>query len=316
MSERYEEDEELREMRGEFREEINEAREEFEERRKELEEELAEKTRSLEALRDKITQYSDELSKNFSEELEEELEELREELEETYEEYQELENEAASEIQESGREIYEMEREMANKIREKQEKLQEKAKEMAEKARYKAEKARQKAEKYAQKAQRRINISVPPDVSEEWKDWAENLGASVSELVRKSMKFVKNNIGDPEKLERWGKKMEIYGDRIEQAVQDSGIQEFGQKVESKVRQAVSPNKDQMKKRIRGMVKLQKSIPIDKFAQVINKSEKFAENLIYELVAEGIEGDLEDGTFKYKGDPEEMLEVLFKIIDKM
>ena len=316
MSERYEEDEELREMRKEFHEEINEAREELEEKQKELEEELAEKSRELETLRDKITQYSGELSKNYSEELEEQLEELREELEETFEEYQELKDQVDSEIEESGKEIYEMELEMRERIKEKQEELKEKAKEMAEKTRLKAEKARQKAEKYAQKAQKRINISVPPDVSDEWKDWAENLGASVSELVRKSMKFVKNNIGDPEKLERWGRKMEKYGDRIEQAVQDSGIKEFGEKVESKVRQAVSPDKDQMKKRIRGMVKLQKSIPIDKFAQVIHKSEKFAENLIYELVAEGIEGDLEDGIFKYKGDPEEMLVVLFKIIDKM
>ena len=179
------------------------------------------------------------------------------------------------------------------------------------KAREKAERARQKAEKYARKAQRRINISVTPELSDEWKDWAEDLGASVSELVRKSMRFVKNNIGDPDKLDQWGRKMEKWGDKLEKAVQTSG-----KTVERKVKQVISPDKELIKKRIRGMIKLQKSIPIDKLAQILQKSEKFAENLIYELVAEGIEGELEDGLFKYEGDPEQMLVVLFKLIDKI
>ncbi|GAH97864.1 unnamed protein product, partial [marine sediment metagenome] len=30
----------------------------------------------------------------------------------------------------------------------------------------------------------------------EWRDWSEELGSSVSELIRKSMRFVKDNIGD------------------------------------------------------------------------------------------------------------------------
>ena len=51
-----------------------------------------------------------------------------------------------------------------------------------------------------------------------------------------------------------------------------------------------------------MFKLQKSIPIDKLAQIFQKSDKFPENFIYELVAEDIEGGLEDSVFKYKDDP--------------
>ena len=69
-------------------------------------------------------------------------------------------------------------------------------------------------------------------MSEEWKDWAEGLGASVSELVRKSMKFVKNNIGDITKLEQFGRKMEKMGVNIEKAVKNSGIEKLGKKIES------------------------------------------------------------------------------------
>lgn len=310
--ENYEEDEELRQLREEFQEEIREAREELEEKKREIEDEIHEKGHKLENIRDQINEYTEKLNTKYSADLEEEIEDLREDLEETYEEYQELENDLREVIQENEREIYEKEREMHEQINEKIQKFAFKA----EKARGKAEKAREKAEKYARKAQRRINISVTPEMSEEWRDWAENLGASVSELVRKSMRFVKNNIGDPDKLEQWGHKMEKWGDKIEQAVQDSGIEELGRKVERKVKQVVSPDKQQIKKRIRGMVKLQKSIPIDKLAQVLQKSEKYAENLIYELVAEGIEGELKDNVFKYKGDQEELLTALFKLIDRI
>ncbi|MFW9877000.1 MAG: hypothetical protein ACFFG0_28225 [Candidatus Thorarchaeota archaeon] len=69
--------------------------------------------------------------------------------------------------------------------------------------------------KAKKKKVKQINISVDPQISDEWKDWAEGLGASVSELVRKSMKFVKNNIGDIAKLEQLGSKLERMGHKIE-----------------------------------------------------------------------------------------------------
>ena len=303
----YEEDEELREMREEYQEEIHEAREDLEENKREIEDEIREKERELEQIRDKINENTEKLNSGYSEELEEEIEDLRENLENIYEQYRELEDRKKEITEDGEHEIYEKEREMHQKINEKIQKLREKA----VKAREKAEKAREKAEKYARKAQSRINISVPEDLSDEWRTWGEQLGSSVSELVRKSMKFVKDNIGDPDKLDQWGRRMERWGDKLEKAVQVSG-----NTVEKKVKQVISPDKELIKKRIRGMVKLQKSIPIDKLAQILQRSEKFAENLIYELVAEGIEGELEDGVFKYEGDPDQMLTVLFKLIDKM
>jgi len=76
------------------------------------------------------------------------------------------------------------------------------------------------------------------------------------------------------------------------------------------------DKERIKKRIQGLIKLQKSIPIDKLSQALNISEAEAENLIYELAAEGIGGSLEEGVFKFTNDPDEVISKLFKIIDKM
>jgi hypothetical protein len=184
-----------------------------------------------------------------------------------------------------------------------------------------------KVRKRVEKAVKRINISVDPVMSEEWKDWADDLGASVSELVRKSMKFVKNNIGDIAKLEAWGKKWEKVGKNIEKAVNKSEIKEFGKHLEKKygnkkhspkikVQVSQMTDKDRIKKRIQGLIKLQKSIPVEKLSQTLNIPKEEAENLIYELAAEGIEGELEEGVFKFTSASEEVLAKLFELIDKM
>jgi ElaB/YqjD/DUF883 family membrane-anchored ribosome-binding protein len=187
-------------------------------------------------------------------------------------------------------------------------------------------KVRKKVDKAKRKAAR-INISVDPDMSEEWRGWADGLGASVSELVRKSMKFVKNNIGDIAKLEALGRNLELMGEDIEKAVKESGIEEIGEKIEKQFGKKKGEHKImvtidneskkvRIKKRVSGLVKLHNSLPIDKLAQAIEESEDGAENLIYELVAEGIEGTLEEGVFKFTSTAEEVVAKLNELIDKM
>ncbi|MFX1434394.1 MAG: hypothetical protein ACFFBT_12085 [Promethearchaeota archaeon] len=171
---------------------------------------------------------------------------------------------------------------------------------------------------------KRINISVPPEMSDEWKDWAENLKTSVSELVRGSMKFVKNNIGDLKKLNLYGKIIDELGDEIEMAVKKSGIKDldktFNIYIDKKKREkkfkpkAVSEvDKERIIKRIRGLIKLENGIPIDKLARILDISDTDAESLIYELVDEGIEGTLDQNVFKFSGNIEEVIEKLKSLI---
>ena len=143
------------------------------------------------------------------------------------------------------------------------------------------------------------------------------------------MQFVKENIGDIEKLEQLGEIIERtadetgiddLGDQIEKGLREAGIKgsihlnSRGKKsAKVKVDQVSEEDSERMRKRIRGLIKLHKNIPIDKLAQALDKSEDYAENLIYELAAEGVEGELDEGVFKFKGDIDEVLSILFSSI---
>ncbi len=273
----------------------------------------------LDDLHDELKDVIDDLK----DEAEDIKDDLRDELEDLMEERESLLDEVGNikgDLEYYGDDA----REQINHAKEKLERLKEKIEKHEAKF---SEKVRKKVEKAKKKAAR-INISVDPDMSEEWRGWAEGLGASVSELVRKSMKFVKNNIGDIGKLERLGSKLELMGEDIEQAVKDSGIQEIGEELEKKfgkkkgkpkMKMAINlepENKVRIKKRVIGLVKLHKSLPIDKFAQAIDKSKEDAENMIYEMVADGIEGTLEEGVFKFTSPSEKVISKLSELIDKI
>jgi len=267
-------------------------------------------------LKDVIEDLKDE-AEDIKDDLRDELDDLMEEREELLEEVGNIKEELEN-YGEDAKDHIEHAKENLEHLKDKFEKHEAK---FDEKIWKKVEKAKKKAA--------RINISVDPGMSEEWRDWADGLGASVSELVRKSMKFVKNNIGDLKKLEKLGRNMEKMGEGIEQAVKDSGIEELGKKLErefggkkgkgkSKIHIAVNQgtDKERIKKRVSGMIKLHKSLPIEKFAQALGISNEDAENLVYELVADSIEGTLEEGVFKFTGTSEEVISKLNELIDKM
>jgi len=140
------------------------------------------------------------------------------------------------------------------------------------------------------------------------------------------MKFVKDNIGDFSKLEEWG-------ESIERAVEESGIEGLADQIERNFEGKKKKNKkqprikidiskprlidtDRIKKRVRGLIKLQKSLPIDKLAQALNRTKEDAENLIYELVDEGIEGTIEEGVFKFTNAPDDVISKINALIDKL
>ncbi len=274
-------------------------------------------------LKDLIDDFKDEAD-DIKDDLRDELEDLMEEREELLEEV----GNVKEELDQYGADA----REHVENAKEKLERLKRKIENHEAKFENKVWKKVEKAKKKAA----RINISVDPEMSDEWRGWAEGLGASVSELIRKSMKFVKNNIGDIAKLEQLGGKLEAMGEGIEQAVKDSGIEELGEQIERNFEgkfekhfdkkkgkpkyQATiiidSDKKEKIKKRVTGLIKLHNSIPIDKLAQAIDKSDEDAENMVYEMVADGIEGTLEEGVFKYTSTLEEVIAKLHELIDKM
>jgi predicted HicB family RNase H-like nuclease len=284
----------------------------------------------LQHIRDELMDELDELSDEFKDEVDDLVDESEDIKEDLREDLEDLEEERIDLLNEIGDVKGGLEhlgadaRAHINHAREKLEHLREKVHKHEDKFK---EKIRKKLEKAEKKVAKRINISVDPEMSDEWRDWAEGLGASVSELVRRSMKFVKNNIGDIAKLEQWGHKLEKVGEEIERAVEESGIEDLGEKIEAKIAKKVKKPKivmhvsktedtERIKKRLQGLIKLQKSIPIEKLAQALNIPNEEAENLIYELAAEGIEGELDGGVFKFTSPTEEVIAKLFELIDKM
>ena len=134
----------------------------------------------------------------------------------------------------------------------------------------------------------------------------------------------RNNIGDFSKLEEMG-------ESIERAVKESGIEDLADKIEREVggkkkkprikidlskSGSSSSDTDRIKKRVRGLIKLQKSLPIDKLAQALNRAKEDAENLIYELVDEGIEGTIEEDVFKFTSAPDDVISKINDLIDKL
>ena len=280
----------------------------------------------LEDIKDDLLEELEDIHEDFKDEiddLKEAKEDIKEELRETLEDLKDERIYLISEIGKTTEGLEDLGEDASEQIKRAREKL-EQIKIKTEKQREKYEdKIRKKLKKAEKKASKRINISVDSDTSDEWRDWSEELGSSVSELIRKSMRFVKDNIGDFKKLEEWG-------ENIERAVKESGIEDLAEKIEHefegkkgkklktrvKINLPSSNDKDRIKKRVRGLIKLQKSLPIDKLAQALNRTNEDAENLIYELVDDGIEGSLEEGIFKFTSSPDEVISKINDLIDKM
>ncbi len=179
----------------------------------------------------------------------------------------------------------------------------------------------------------RLNISVPDSKRKEWKRLAATLDESVSELVREAMGALQAGLTGAENLDDFGLKMEEWGKKFEKNIKKSGIVDIGKKVKKDVQRSLDKSLgkidkkyreskkseeelERIKKRIKGLIKLQGSVPIDKLSQALEISKEDAENMIYELAAEGVEGKLEEGVFKYTSNEDEVISKLFRLIDQL
>ena len=123
------------------------------------------------------------------------------------------------------------------------------------------------------------------------------------------------NFKIPDDLEEFGSKIEKMGKKIEETIDKLGLDKLAEKI-GECFQTKEIDREQIKKRIQGLIITQKALPINKLANAMNISEVEAENVIYELVADGIEGLLETGVFKYSNPSEEVLSKLNDVIDKL
>jgi hypothetical protein len=189
----------------------------------------------------------------------------------------------------------------------------------------------------------RINFTLPEDMKDDWRKLADDLNISVSQLVRNAMDSFEKGIHQLDELDKSGKlgrKLEELGHRIEKEFSGEVPPVYTPSQPTTFPSSAAPNppaygqpsfssesarpstipldeKDRMKKRVKGLIKLQKCIPIDKFAQALNVSETEAENIIYELAAEGVEGSIESGVFTFKKNGiDEVISDIEKIIDRM
>ncbi len=283
--------------------------------------------------------YYEEKAEDMMEQVREDIEEAMEAARETIEEADDEIREAIDEAQEILEEAQDLMEEAANSS-----KLSTAVKKKG-KAIAKADKARAKVIKSIEKAKRRmakarakserIDLTVPKGMKNEWKGLAGKLSVSVSELVRKAMKVLENNMGNIEKLGEGIERavmdsgIEEIGDKIEKAVKDSGLENLGKNFERKfeghghTEKTIEKNPEQIKadrarikKRVIGLLKIRKNLPIDKFAKILNKSLEEAENLIYELAAEDIDCTIDDGVCKFDTDLEKVIPILSELIDNM
>ncbi|MHA1775308.1 MAG: hypothetical protein DRO88_05085 [Promethearchaeia archaeon] len=204
-------------------------------------------------------------------------------------------------------------------------------------------KVRTKAERERNKKVR-INFTLPENMKDDWKSLADELGISVSEMIRDAMEEFKQGMKSLEGLDKdlgqMGKKLGKFGKKMSKFV-ESQVQnaypytDIAPQKPTQASQPIPPqtpvppsthfqqsshlsimDKERLKKRITGLIRIQNGIPVDKLAQALKQSDEDAENLIYELVAEGIDGKLEGGVFKYKNKTEEVIETFHKLIDRM
>lgn len=315
-----------------------------EERKEDMEEKLEEKKEELEEKIDNYEERYEELTEEI-EDTQEDIEDMEDEIEEIEEEILEIKQEKT----ESGSDISRQKLEnRITRLEGRKARFEEKRAKLFERVDFLHERA-SKAKEEIDKAKNevvRMNISMKRGEKDSFKDLADNINTSVSEIIRSSVGVLSpilKNIKNIKDLEKLGDAFDKWGENLEEEIKRSGIEDLGKELEmhfefdsdegpSFTRQGKPPrpsqpaqpsqtpiykerDMDRIKKRIYGLIKLQGSLPISKLAQVLSIPEEKAENLIYELVAEGIEGQLDGGVFKFTNPTEEVIEKVYELIEK-
>jgi hypothetical protein len=171
----------------------------------------------------------------------------------------------------------------------------------------------------------RINFTLPETMKNDWRSLADELSISVSQMVRNAMDVYEKSVkgleqsGAMDKIRNFEHKMENLGSDLERKLERRFNPDTGERINRPVNPMKQGNEDKerKKKRIKGLIMMQKCLPVEKLAQTLEISEEAAENYIYELAAEGIDCTFDAGVCNF--DPSQIdaiLGILFALIDKM
>ncbi len=185
--------------------------------------------------------------------------------------------------------------------RERKEKLREERERMREDNRERKERLRDTKKEFV-----RLNFTLPKEMKDDLKELAEDLSKSVSQFIRDAVISYKDEI-----LGKIGIPKTPKSPKSPKPPKSPEPPKF--KVVSRDTERDLLKK---KKRVEGIIKLQKCLPIEKLAQALNITLEDAENFIYELAGAGIGGSFEEGVFKYTNDDEEVKKALFDLIEEM
>jgi hypothetical protein len=193
--------------------------------------------------------------------------------------------------------------------------------------------------------------SIPKDDVQDFEKITKDLTDSVSQLVGSITKNIKPSLKGLLKLGSMGKKFEKFGEEIEKAIEESGLEDFGRNLEVTLRAKGDQkhrteeegkekihihknnltdipvrkgkediqskvDEERIKKRIKGLIKLKHSVEPEKLAQILDIEYSEAEKLVYELAAQDIKGTLEENIFKIEQDPEEVISFLNEKIENL
>ncbi len=165
----------------------------------------------------------------------------------------------------------------------------------------------------------RVNLTLPERMRDEWKNLAKDLSKSVSQMVRDAVALYKSEMYNIEKLitDKEGI-LDQLGKKVEKEIEGIGkdFEKSAKKTKKKVMSEEITDTDKLKKRVKGLITLQRALPIEKLSHALEISKQDAENLIYELAAEGISGSIENEVFKYENSESEVISAIFKLIDNM
>ncbi|TFF90950.1 MAG: hypothetical protein EU548_00370 [Promethearchaeota archaeon] len=120
-----------------------------------------------------------------------------------------------------------------------------------------------------------------------------------------------------------GEKASKIMDEVFEEEEAEGEVEQGEKADFKEPQAsgseqkgYNPKRENQKEILKQLITQQNMISIENLSKILEIPYESAENLVYELVGEGVNGSLVEDKFIILDGPEEVIEILFTLIDNM